>query len=100
MIAHSAQPSRAVDTPQTPGTLLTAAAQNAGGVGTLDAMWQWEPIDGTRWDRLYPYQIAVVEAVQGPSGASYRKLADQVFTLPLPPEALAITMQFAIGGSV
>jgi hypothetical protein len=59
-------------------------------------------ISGQRWNQAFPYQLIVVE--RGPDGTYTPKQADNgsswTFSLPIPPEALTITMPFAITTSV
>jgi len=59
-------------------------------------------IDGLRWSRAYPYQLIVVERQDdntyvpktATNGTSW------VFSLPIPPESLRISMPFAVTGTV
>lgn len=48
-----------------------------------------DPIDGARWNKLFPYQLAIYKVTDGRSDRQY------TFTLPMAPEALSVTMPFA-----
>lgn len=66
---------------------------------TEDRWFRPNSISGVRWNKLYPYQLLVVE--QQPDGSYATKLPDTsrtswVFTLPIPPEALTVSTPFAI----
>ncbi len=58
--------------------------------------WYWSKLDGLRWDKLYPFQVMVVEK----KGKSYVPVKDWTFTLPVPPESMNISMPFAISSAV
>lgn len=52
------------------------------------------------WDALFPYQLLIIEKTdQGTNSYSADTIKDR-FTLPIPPQALSISMPFAITGSV
>lgn len=57
-------------------------------VDTTDSFWSDEAIDPQRWNKQYPYQILVLDAAN-----DYSKVWE--FTLPIPPEALTISLPFA-----
>lgn len=52
-------------------------------------------IDGTRWNKSYPYQLLIVKK----EGTGYSKPL-YTFTLPIPPESFSISTPFAITGTV
>lgn len=60
-------------------------------------------INGSRWNRVYPYQILVVERQDD---GTYTPLRSDIqgtswtFTLPIPPDAMSISTPFAINTSV
>jgi hypothetical protein len=64
------------------------------------SLWHREPtIDGNRWNKLFPYQLIVVE--QGPSGNYAPKVGKGwTFTLPIPPESISMTPMFAVQTSL
>ncbi len=81
--------------------LLQDAAKNRNPrIASLQSSWyQQEEIDISRWYKMYPYQLLVVEAKQDPGdpqSASYQIHGDWQYTFPLPPEALSETIPFAI----
>lgn len=49
-------------------------------------------IDQNRWNQSFPYQLLVVKK----DGNSYKKDSKWVFTLPIPPESLSISMPPAV----
>lgn len=53
--------------------------------------WYWARLDGTKWDKYYPYQILVVRKTE----TGYVKEPGWTFTLPCPPESLQMSMPFA-----
>ncbi len=55
--------------------------------------WFQEEIEAERWDQRWPYQLLVVS--RDGSSNSYRTLQGWKFTLPIPPQQLAIGMAFA-----
>lgn len=60
-----------------------------------DPMWHRAEIDGTRWNKSYPYQLLILEKTSD----GYRRGSGQ-FTLPIPPQALSISTPFAISTTV
>jgi hypothetical protein len=63
----------------------------------LDPAWQFlggQEIDGSRWNKSYPYQLLVVAKV----ASGYRRVFS--FTLPIPPQEMSISMPFAINTSL
>lgn len=68
-----------------------------------DPFWTHEEIDAARWNQAFPYQFALVK--RGKDGKDGKYFQDDAarkwsFTLPFPPEAISISMPFAIGGLV
>jgi hypothetical protein len=70
-----------------------------------DQLWyRDDTITGGNWNKLFPYQLIVVEQT-GPNSYSPRREDNGrgqwfKYTLPMPPESFSISMPFAIGGSV
>lgn len=76
-------------------------AQDNTSVEQNDGFWVHEEIEAARWNQSFPYQFVLVK--KGSDGKYTRD--DQVakkwtFTLPFAPEAISISMPFAITGSV
>jgi hypothetical protein len=63
----------------------------------VDQRWVFvgEEIDGTRWNKSYPYQLLLLDRAQD---GGYK--IQQEFTLPIPPQDLSISTPFAINTSV
>lgn len=59
--------------------------------------WSWTKIDGTRWDKCYPYQLMVLER---DAAGGYTQKNGWVYTLPCPPESLSFGMPFAMKADV
>ena len=60
--------------------------------------WWFHPTIGAdRWNMSYPYQLMIVQAQDG---GTYRSYQNMVFTLPIAPEALMISIPFAITTTV
>lgn len=78
--------------------LLEAAAFNNRAPGYVDPMWERAPfVDLSRWNKLYPYQLLVVEVVLDALGqATHQPHGDWAYTFPLGPEAVSVTTPFAI----
>lgn len=80
-------------------TLLAIAADNASktadALASSDEAWYQPKIDTIRWDKLYPYQLIVVEAYEKNGKTSYRPFRDFRYTLPVPPESITFSMPFA-----
>jgi hypothetical protein len=77
-----------------------ASAEEAKANANLDAddsAWVFvgDDIDGTRWNKVYPYQLIIVEKT-----ASGYANTGKVFTLPIPPTDMQISTPFAITTSV
>lgn len=94
-----ARPSLSGSTPAQEGPItlqqgMALAAQNRS-VEARDSMWVEEPIDGGRWNRLYPYQLLVLQEEDTDHGEAYSVVPSWVHTLSLPPEAVSISMPFA-----
>lgn len=83
--AQRAQDSNRI--PSDVGTLPRPEAQRWKEVAQ-DPFWVDEAIDATRWDKLYPYQLLVLDVQDG----VYTKDGLWEFTLPIPPEALTISL--------
>lgn len=79
---------------------LAAAEQARSDNGLLplsDNRWVFvdgDEIDGTRWNKSYPYQLLVIERL----GTGYSKPL-YTFTLPIPPQESNLAMPFAMVGS-
>lgn len=56
-----------------------------------ETMWKVATIEGMRWNKLYPYQLIVIEKTD-----SGWKDTEWKFTLPIPPQSIDIDMPFAI----
>lgn len=63
-----------------------------------EPFWEWADLDGTRWNQLYPYRLALYVRENGEWKLSKDKLPP--FTLPIPPEEMVIAMPFAITTTV
>ena len=76
--------------------LLTLAASNAAIDGVLDDFWPEPDFEITKWNKLYPYQLIVVD-VKADSGGNvlYSQHKNAVYTLPFSPESLRRTKPFA-----
>ncbi len=59
-------------------------------------LWYQSDIDHTRWNKLYPYRLSVVKAVKTENGTDYQENLKWQYTLPIPPESLDNSMNFAI----
>ncbi len=95
-------PAARLDVPLSiPGQATLAAEANASPQEFRDRNWAGiEDIDTTRWDKLYPYQLLVVESVPGDGATTqYRILPGWQFTLPMPPESMVVDTTFAVGES-
>lgn len=64
-----------------------------GGVKAGNDFWDIANIDETRWDQSFPFQFILVKH---DGQGRYARVANGTFTLPIPPEAMTITMPFAI----
>lgn len=63
----------------------------------------WKPIhfDIGKWDKMFPYQLMVVDVyVDSSNQKIYTIHGGAVFTLPLPPESLTISTPFAMTATV
>lgn len=60
-----------------------------------DDFWFSAELDATRWNKRYPYQLMVVDADN-----NYAPDVNWIFTLPIPPESMSISMPFAISTQV
>jgi hypothetical protein len=61
-----------------------------------DRMWAYAPgIDAGRWDKLFPYQLLVLDVSAGGSGT-----VTSSYTLPIPPQELSVNTPFAISTQV
>lgn len=78
-------------------------------VTTSDYREMWplrDDIDGTRWNKSYPYQLLVLKANGGGSYSVARAadtagdLKSTTFTLPIPPQSMVLSTPFAIDLSV
>lgn len=80
-----------------------AASNRPAPVQKTDKLWfRNESISGGNWNQLFPYQLLVVEQT-GPDAYQTRRESDGKwfkYTLPMPPDSFAITMPFAVTGSV
>ena len=64
-----------------------------------------EGIDGSRWNKSFPYQLLILEANNGSYSPAIstnvaKDLKSTSFTLPIPPQAMALSTPFAIDLSV
>jgi hypothetical protein len=57
----------------------------------VESRYAWAGIEGERWSKAYPYQLAILES----QSRGYTVYQDTVFTLPIPPEELQINTPFA-----
>lgn len=56
--------------------------------------WSFADIEGTRWNQSYPFQLVLMKKTDGKW--LHDKETMPSFTLPIPPESLAISTPFAI----
>lgn len=95
-------PAARLDAPLSlPGQAVLAADSNTSPREYRDKTWAGvEDIDTTRWDKLYPYQLLVVESVPGDGGTTqYQVRPGWQFTLPMPPESMVVDTTFAVAES-
>lgn len=59
-----------------------------------DSFWSHDEIDATRWNKSFPYQLLLLKK----NGQGYTYADGWTFTLPISPEAISISMPFAIQG--
>lgn len=87
-----------IDSATTPDAMRELAADgNRSPQSASDAFWVHPPIDLSRWDKLYPYQLLVVKSVAGQDGeTSFTIQPGWQFTLPMPPESYSISMPVAV----
>lgn len=96
-----------VDQPVTPDLNSKFAAEHNGEAtvdrttyGANEHLWYQSDIDGIRWDKLFPYQLVILKAEASKDGkkTTYTPSSGNmsVFTLPVPPESMTISMPFAI----
>lgn len=83
------------------GSLLHVAADgNTSPASAAEAFWIQGPVDLSRWNRLFPYQLLVLRAVADPSGkTSYQAEPGWQYTFPIPPEGISISTPYAISVS-
>lgn len=72
----------------------------ATGEALQNAWWYEADADQTRWNRLYPYELAVVESATDKVTGKTTFTRAGSFALPIPPEALSISMPFAVNTHV
>ena len=81
--------------------LLTLAADNATLDTPDDKFWPSATFDIVKWNKLYPYQLIVVDATKDSSGnVKYAQHGKAAFTLPFPPESLRRTKPIAMNLTV
>jgi hypothetical protein len=76
-------------------------AQDNTSVEQKDGFWIHEEIEAARWNQAFPYQFVLVK--RGSDGKYTREdetAKKWTLTLPFAPEAISISMPFAITGSV
>jgi hypothetical protein len=80
------------------GAATSAANNNTSPKPNVDfVFWPQKDVIASNFSGQFPYQILVVKAQAGQDGKiSYSQEKNWVFTLPIPPEALSISMPFAI----
>lgn len=62
-----------------------------------DGFWYQPPIDGMRWNKLYPYKLSIVKVTKASDGnPSWAEVPAWGFTLPIPPKSLTITTNPAV----
>jgi hypothetical protein len=78
-------------------TLAIAADGNVNPIDRADAFWIQGPVDLSRWNKLFPYQLLVVRATaDGNGGVTYAAEPGWQYTFPIPPEGISIGVPFAI----
>ena len=67
-----------------------------------DSFWSFASIKNERWNKAYPYRLALYERTMDSKGQPTYSLARRIppFALPIPPESLSITTPFAISTTV
>jgi hypothetical protein len=99
--ANVANHPQVADQPLEAGQLASLAAENAALEDVQDDFWKPVNFDIVRWDKMYPYQLLVVDAEVDDSGNKvYHVHKNAIFTLPLPPESLTIITPFAMNTTV
>lgn len=79
------------------------ATNSNGSVAGIDKNWVFvgtSEIDGTRWNKSYPYQLMMVRQGQGSGNTGSEYQVEQTFTLPIAPSDLSIVTPFAINTTV
>lgn len=89
MLAQLQAAQDAVNNPPGTGLNTSQSARLSDALGSESRWYNDDPIDGTRWNKLFPYQLAIYKVADGRADRQY------TFTLPIAPEALSITMPFA-----
>jgi len=101
-ITHSAKKTGSVsptDVSVTPEQIIVTASKENGeaSASQSDSFWVQKDIDSSRWDKLYPYQLVICQAEEKDGEITHRIPPDgKVFTLPIPPESMSVSMPFAI----
>lgn len=88
--------------PTDAGGLATLASDNAA-LSTdevLDDFWKPIEFDISRWDKMFPYQLIVVDVGIDGENKIYSVHGGAIFTLPIPPESLVISTPFAMSTTV
>ena len=105
--AQNASSASLVMGPLTVDQNLTNAASNKQQTYQEDSFWPRPDLDLSKWDRLCPYQLLVVQAVpdtinggKKTGKTNYKPYKDWQFTLPLPPESMQVSTPFAIQTTV
>jgi hypothetical protein len=78
-------------------TLAIAADGNVSPLSAAEAFWIQGPVDLSRWNKLFPYQLLVVRATaDGNGGVTYTAEPGWQYTFPIPPEGISFGIPFAI----
>jgi hypothetical protein len=95
------------------GPLTTGGASGTAypTAGITDPLWDFAEIDGARWNQYFPYQLLILKVANQVDDGSEnpgatlrpgysRANAWQAYTLPIPPQEMAVSMPIAINSTV
>lgn len=83
----------------TPKDIIPQWTTSGSGSDTIkfgDNFWPYPDVELSRWSKLFPYQLLVLQAKTNDKGeTTYTQVPGWQFTLPFPPESLVNSTQFA-----